>query len=558
MRKLILKTSAMKVIVHPKIIFLPFMLSVFLFSCKKSFLDETPLSSLSTQKVLSSEAGFENYITALHEAARDEMAEEDASTYFYIMQAGTDVAAFGNSTVKNTDYHNLLTPASSTVELVWDWAYKEMLLRANTIIVYADKPELDHIWESEAQKNRIIAEARFFRAYTYNMLANLYGGVPIVDTIYAKPKTDFVRATREQVLDFARKDLEFASKWLPPTVDKSEEGRIVKAAADHLLTEVYISLGQYDNAIASASAVINSGLYHLMTERFGSQKDQPGDVFSDLFRDGNQNRSSGNMESIYVWQFEDMTVGGQGSSNGNNRLRNWGPWYERLKDPDGKSGMVVVDSLGRGTGQIRPTNYALYDIWKGQWDQDMRNSVYNMRRKFYYTNPASKYFGKLVEPKTTEIDTMQNIYPYSRKIEGNVGTLTHTSTSWSGRTYQDFMVFRLAGTYLLRAEAYLDKNDKIHAAEDINVVRARAHASPVDPSDVDLDYLLDERARELITEEPRRRTLVRMGQLVSRTRKYNIREITRNSIEDYNRFWPIPQEAIDANFSAKLEQNAGY
>ena len=264
------------------------------------------------------------------------------------------------------------------------------------------------------------------------------------------------------------------------------------------------------------------------------------------------------MESIYVWQFEDMTVGGQGNSNGNNRLRNWGPWYERLKDPDGKSGMVVVDSLGRGTGQIRPTNYALYDIWKGQWDQDMRNSVYNMRRKFYYTNPASKYFGKLVEPKTTEIDTMQNIYPYPRKIEGNVGTLTHTSTSWSGRTYQDFMVFRLAGTYLLRAEAYLDKNDKIHAAEDINVVRARAHASPVDPSDVDLDYLLDERARELITEEPRRRTLVRMGQLVSRTRKYNIREITRNSIEDYNRFWPIPQEAIDANFSAKLEQNAGY
>ena len=548
----------MKVILSPKIIFLPFMLSVFLLSCKKSFLDETPLSSLSTQKVLSSEAGFENYIIALHEAARDEMAEKDASTYFYIMQAGTDVAAFGNSTVKNTDYHNLLTPTTSAVELVWDWAYKEMLLRANTIIVYADKPELDHIWEDEAQKNRIIAEAKFFRAYTYNMLANLYGGVPIVDTIYSKPKTDFVRATREEVLDFARKDLEFASKWLPPTVDQSEEGRIVKAAADHLLTEVYISLGQYDKAIASASAVINSGLYHLMTERFGSQKDQPGDVFSDLFRDGNQNRSSGNMESIYVWQFEDMTVGGQGNSNGNNRLRNWGPWYERLKDPDGKSGMVVVDSLGRGTGQIRPTNYALYDIWKGQWDQDMRNSVYNMRRQFYYTNPASKYFGKLVEPKTSEIDTMQNIYPYSRKIEGNVGTLTHTSTSWSGRTYQDFMVFRLAGTYLLRAEAYLDKNDKIHAAEDINVVRARAHASPVDPADVDLDYLLDERARELMTEEPRRRTLVRMGQLVSRTRKYNIREITRNSIEDYNRFWPIPQEAIDANFSAKLEQNTGY
>jgi len=548
----------MKGTTYVRIIFFPFLLSLLFLSCKKSLLDETPLSSLSTDKVLSTKSGFENYMTALHQAARDEMAQKDGSTYFYIMQAGTDVAAFGNSTIKNTDYHNLLTPSASAVEWVWDWAYKKMLLRANTIIVYAHKPELSHIWSNDADKNRIIAEARFFRAYTYNMLANLYGGVPIVDTIYSQPKTDFVRATREEVLDFARRDLEFASQWLPPTVDKSEEGRIVKAAADHLLTEVYISLGNYDKAIASANEVINSGLYHLMTERFGSEKDQPGDVFSDLFRDGNQNRSSGNMESIYVWQFEDMTVGGQGETNGNNRLRNWGPWYERLKDPDGKSGMVVVDSLGRGVGQVRPTNYFLYDIWQLDWDKDMRNSAYNMRRVFYYTNPESDYFGQMVEPKTSEIDTMQNIYPYPRKIEGNVGTLTHTSTSWAGRTYQDFMVYRLAETYLLRAEAYLDKHDKIHAAADINVVRARAHADPVYPADVDLDYLLDERARELITEEPRRRTLVRLGKLVERTRKYNIREITRTSIEDYNRFWPVPQSAIDANFSAVLEQTPGY
>jgi len=181
-----------------------------------------------------------------------------------------------------------------------------------------------------------------------------------------------------------------------------------------------------------------------------------------------------------------------------------------------------------------------------------------MRREFYYTNPASAYFGQKVGPKTTEIDTMQNVYPYPRKIEGNVGTLTNTSTSWSGRTFQDFMVFRLAETYLLRAEAYFRKGDLASAAKDINIVRARAKANPISAAQVTEDYILDERARELITEEPRRRTLVRMNRLVDRVQKYCIRSITRSSIQPYHRFWPIPQSAIDANSTKVLPQTPGY
>ncbi len=528
-------------------------------SCKKDFLNETPLSQFSTVGVLTSESGFNNYMTALHAAARDEMSARDGSTYFYIMQNSTDVASFGNISVVSNNYATLLTPTVNPVLWVWNWAYGEMLLRANTIITYANKPELNNIWSSQEAKNAIIAEARFFRAYTHNLLANLYGGVPIIDTIYLSPKNDYVRATREEVLNFAREDLEFASQWLPPTVPREREGRIVKAAADHLLTEVYISLNQYQKAIESAGKVINSGLYQLMTNRFGTERTLPGDVFSDLFRDGNQNRSSGNLESIYVWQFEDLTPGGQGGSNANNRLRNWGPWYERLRDPDGRSGMVVVDSMGRGTGQVRPTPYFLYQLWSDNWNTDMRNSRFNIRREFRWTNPSSAYFGQLVTgPFTAEVDTMQNIYPVIRKIEGKVGTLTYTSVNWSGRTYQDFMVYRLAETYLLRAEAYFRAGDPVNAANDINVVRSRAQASLAQPSDISIEYILDERARELITEEPRRRTLVRMGKLVERVKQYSIRAVTRNSVQPHHQWWPIPQTAIDANTGAILEQNPGY
>lgn len=522
-------------------------------SCDDKFLNEVPKDSLNPDVVLNSKAGFENYITALHQTARNELTREDL-TMFFDQNIGTDVATTGQEPAVNfRNYATYLIPENPVARTYWDWGYSNMLNIANTIIVYAQRPEISHIWASDAEKNAIIGEARFFRAYTHNLLANLYGGVPIVDTIYTGPKTDFVRNTRAEVYESAKKDLEFASQWLPESVSKNREGRIVKAAADHLLTEVYINLNDYDKAIESASKIINSGLYQLMTERFGVEKDLPGDVFSDLFKDGNQNRSSGNLESIYVWQFEHFTPGGGGSSRGNHNLRGWGPFTIHVRDPAGFP-MIIVDSLGRGVGWVRPTTFFLYELWKDDWSNDIRNSPHNIRRKYYYNNPSSPHFGQLVEKKTSLEDTMQNLYPTIRKVEGKPWNNNNTS----GQTAKDFMVYRLAETYLLRAEAYYRKGDLVKAAEDINIVRNRANAKPISPSDVNIDFILDERARELITEEPRRRTLMRMGKLVDRVRKYNMRESTRNTIEEKHELFPIPQTAIDANFSIKLEQNPGY
>lgn len=533
-------------------------------ACNDDFLNEVPVGSLNPDVVLTTKSGFENYLTALHVAAREEFAGFDALHGHVTMNMGTDVGTPALATYNFVDYNVTLTPTYQGAQYYWDWAYTRMLSRANTIITYAERPESSGIWATEAEKNAVIAEAKFFRAYTHNVLANLYGGVPVVEQIFSGPKTDFIRNTRKEVYESARKDLEFASQWLPKTVDKIREGRIVKAAADHLLTEVYISLGDYDKAIASASGVIDAGLYKLMTTRFGSDKDLPGDVFSDLFKDNNINRSSGNQETIYVLQIEDQTPGGQGSSSvinptggtgGNHWLRAWGPFYANLRDPAGKSGMVLVDSMGRGVGWIRPTNYVVYDIWKDNFSNDMRNSPHNIRRTFKYTNRASAFFGQTVGKLTAELDTMQALYPTIRKIEGKVGKTTDNTY---GKTFKDYPVMRLAETYLLRAEAYLLKGDKQKAADDINAVRVRAKAKPATATDMSLDYILDERARELIIEEQRRRTLIRMGKLVERVRKYSIRASTRTTIQDKHALFPIPQSAIDANFSAKLEQNPGY
>ena len=529
-------------------------IAIFLFACKKEVLDEVPEAFLASDVVLVSKTGFDNYITALHQAAREELAGEDLGR-FPDMNLGTDIGTTGQEqSVNFRNYSTFLTPSAGAVSSPWNWAYTQMILRANTVIEYASKPELAGIWTNDAEKNAVIAEARFFRAYTYNFLANLYGGVPIVDKTFQNPKTDFVRNKREEVYAFAKADLEFAVQYLPVTVAKTSEGRIVKGAAQHLLTEVYISTGELDKSIAVASDLINSGTYKLMTTRFGTNASRPGDVYADLFAEGNQNRSSGNLETIYVWQFENLTPGGGGGTNGNNTIRQWVPALWNLKDPAGVNGFALVDSLNRGVAYSRPTSWFLYDLWASDWNNDIRNSVYNIRRKFYYNNPASTYFGKEVEPRTTQEDTMRNFYPYLRKLEGR----PFNGDNASGRTGKDWIVYRLAETYLLRAEAYMRKGDLVKAAADVNAVRNRSNAKSIAPADVTLDYILDERARELITEEPRRRTLTRVGKLIERTRKYQTRADVRSTIQDQHAFYPIPQSAIDANFSAKLEQNAGY
>ena len=149
---------------------------------------------------------------------------------------------------------------------------------------------------------------------------------------------------------------------------------------------------------------------------------------------------------------------------------------------------------------------------------------------------------------------MRNQFPYYQKFTHPYGHPQGYDSG--GRIYTDWYLFRVAGVYLLQAEAYLGKGDQTGAANAINVVRARANAAPVAPGNVDIDYLLDERARELLGEEARRIVLNRMGKLVERTKLHN--PISGINIQAHNDLLPIPQTEIDINDGSVLEQNPGY
>src|SRR5690625_4968192 len=156
---------------------------------------------------------------------------------------------------------------------------------ANSIVydenVIISRSESEHSELTEVQKLQVQAEAAFLRGYMYKMLANLYGGVPIVLEEIQSPRRDFTRADRNEVYEQAASDLEFAADYLED-IDETPDWRINRLAALHLLSEVYISLERWTDAIEAASRVIDHPNTALMTERVGSMVDNPflgGDVY---------------------------------------------------------------------------------------------------------------------------------------------------------------------------------------------------------------------------------------------------------------------------------------
>ena len=547
-------------------------------SCSKDVLNETALDFLSTDNAYKTVSGIQQGISGLHTKVRTSFYTEGGGRSKYAVNLGgigTDIAFHGedpNSTVFLSNYATYLTPSSTFLSPIWSYNY-QLIQMANVLIKGINAADAG-IWTNDAQKNAYLAEAMFFRAYAYRMLVSYYGDVPLVTEVINTVKTDFVRAPKADIYKLMEEDLTFAGANLPARGKEEAAGRITQAAALTLLSELYITEAKYQLAVDAASKVIDGAGYALMTNRFGSTVNVfgSGDVFLDLFAYGNQNLAE-NTETIWTIQFEPLITGGNSFPG----ERAWGPAYFRMGNtPDGfkafrgdlYNGVYTgySDSLGRPVSWIHPTNYAAYDVWRSDWNNDIRNAKHMIKRNFYFDNPASTFNKKKIDfrlypagSRDAIKDTCQYIYPYFMKHADPLHHFTNQALAGGGSNHKDVYAIRLAETILLRAEAYIGLGRKDLAAADINLIRTRAHANPIDASKADLDYVLDERARELYGEEFRHITLRRMGKLIERVRKYNNNPKNPGmNIQDYNILFPIPQSQIDLNISVVMKQNDGY
>ncbi len=543
-------------------------------ACNESkILEEIPLDFYSPENSFKSFNNFKSAVYKLYDKSRQALfvsPTRNGRDAFDLL-FGTDIVNNGqpSATARFTDYAVYLTPTSETAYWPWERFYG-LISGANIIIGRIPGSEL-----TDAEKLLIEAEARFFRGFSYRVLAYLYGDVPLELQEVTTPKTDYTRTDRTLVLQQAAADLEFAAANLPGIMQVSD-GEISNLAAAHYLAETYLALQEWDKAITAATNVIDNPNTALMTQRFGTKRNEPGDVYWDLFQLNNQNRStSGNLEAIWVCQFETDVLGGEANSSGlvsgaGGYLleRYHSPQVYQIDAPDGVLGFIGATSGGtggRGVGWMPPSNHLKYTVWQKDFANDIRNSSYNFVRDFYYSNPASAYYGKsVVENPPARLDTLRNFYPYQSKAsppgshpdnlyaDSATGLLLNTA----GGNYTDQYYVRLAETYLIRAEAHLGKGDRSLAAADINTVRARANAAAAAPDEITIDYILDERMRELGIEERRRLTLARLGLVYERTVKYN--ESSGHTVRPFHNLYPIPFSEIERNVTGTLTQNDGY
>jgi len=560
-------------------------------SCKKSFLNEKPLDFLSTANAFQTAADFNASIYNLYRLVRDEFYTlNDNTTYDY--QYRTDLAISVTASTPNLVAD--ISPNSGAILGHWQRLYK-IISEANTIISRIPASSL-----TASDKTLFEARGRFFRALGYRSLSYLFGGVPLILEEATEPKVDFTRATRKEVYTQVIQDLEFAAANLP-AITAVKDGEVSKLAASHLLSEVYLADGQFQKAVDAATVVISSPDVGLMTTRFNlgnTPKDEngvtaPGDVYADLFRVGNQNRSGGNREGLLVIQIQASIPGGAAATNLG--FANAGGYcMERVHVPLMRD--VVLNGVnlfrwpagdyssgGRGVGFMGPSFWFQDSIWRN-FNNDIRNANHNFIRKFKVTNPASPLYGQMLDyynlpagTKGSNGAVLQSgvpsraIYafqakattPYQHPSELYAPQSGAGARAWpfslkdgAAFTFRDEYMFRLAETYLLRAEAYLGLNNTNLAAADINVVRARSGADPVAPAQVNIDYILDERMRELGVEEKRLLTLNRLGKWYDRIVKCNSYYAPQANVK-YN-LWPIPQAEIERNREAVMEQNPGY
>lgn len=531
-------------------------LAVLLFafsSCKKAFLDEKPFSSY-TPLTLTDSLGFEASLIGLYNHTSTIFSWSDQQGWPSVWQVGTDVAnATNNQQGVEIPYYNYatLTPTDNGSARTWNRNYI-MINLTNIIVDGIENPSVNSL--SAKGKSLVSAEAKFFRAYAYNNLATCYGGVPLIVHALSGPKTDFVRAPLDDVNNFIVSDLIYAAANLPDieAVKTNSKGKMYGRAnrfmAMQLLAEVYLRMNKPDLAEQQAQAIIASGKFSLIKNRYGVKTSVGGDYYSDMFQYGNQRRSQGNTEAIWVLEQENPTSVVGGITDNPQQRRVWGAAYYNI------AGMALADSLGgRSIGRLRLSNWVLYGLYKGK---DIRNSQYNIRRRYYYNDPNPTYaarYGKQVP--FTGPDTLINICPSTTKW----GAFDPNDT-FGYAMIKDFILMRLGETYLLLAEAQVKQGKTSEAANTINVLRTRAGADQVSASQMTMDFILDERARELIGEENRRMTLMRTGTLVERALRLNSNDASKpiTGLTAKNLLLPIPLGEIQLNKDAVITQNPGY
>jgi hypothetical protein len=526
-------------------------LSIVLSGCEKNFLSEFPKDKLSEGTFWKTKNDALLALTGCYEL---ELSDEHNdftgwnSGIPYLCQ-WTDVARHKQP----TDWSIGIEYFSTTGRLHerWSFNYKK-ISRCNYFLENIDNVDMD-----SGEKDEMIAEVKYIRAYCYFLLYQVYGGVPLVSEILSFDEANQInRASKDEIVDFVLSDLNEAILALPINRPVSEAGRIERGAALALKGRILMGEERWSIAAETYKEIIDMGRYEIDT-RFKRLFEEEGD---------------GSKEIIWALRY-------------------------------------LQDSYGEGA-----TQYMFLSGWYGGWSE--MNIFQNFVDEFLMTDGETIEESNLFDPDNPFENRDPRLYStvllpgytsFRGKIyQGHPDSLSKVGSAYAGHTGYalkkfldedytgdpwsyggDFIVFRYAEVLLSYLECKIENGDNITQDlldETINEVRGRAEVNMPKVTELNPEKLMDilrrERYVELAFEGLRYWDIIRwkIADVVinrkfygfkitndpgSYNGKYTINEKgylfsceKRWNFESHNYLWPIPQTELDIN--PNLEQNLGY
>jgi hypothetical protein len=406
------------------------------------------------------------------------------------------------------------TSSNKFFRYVYDRIYYTIPQATNLILVMKS----DQI--NYANKNQVIDELRFLRSLSYYYLIDLFGKGVLVKDDNFNTSAPLPETSRADLFKFVESELIAIEGTLPVN---NSYGRANKSCARMLLAklymnaEVYTGTARYNDAAVYLNKIIAEGGYQLesnIRKNFSSDNNTSTEIIFPLLADAVSSQSFGNTTYLVNGSIstETMTPADFGAKQGWAGHRATKAWY-------GLFGNSIAD-LQASTDKRA----------KLFWTQG-HNWEMNDYKAWPDGLPSDKFWNKA--------------------SNGTGGATDYSST--------DFPLFRLADVYLMYAECSLRGAANTTVAQGLaytNLVRARATASPF--TSINLNNILDERARELNFEGMRRQDLIRFGKFTGTSYLWPWKGGVKNgiSISDNYRVFPIPSSALQAN--PNLTQNTGY
>ena len=554
-------------------------------SCS-SFLDETPYNKITAGNFYTTAKEAEQGVNGLYSRMRDLYG---SGYILYMCEAPTDIWKSAKS--MDIEFQNWTIDATSgNVTKLWTNCYVT-INQANAVLKALTSNDIPDL--SEEKKLQYISEAKFIRAHHYYHLVQQYGDVELKTEPTEALVTEAYKTPAVEIWNFIIDEMKYCIENLPD--DQNVYGRITKEAVKHNLARVYLTVKRNDEDIKEAKRLAEEVIvssHSLMSSH------------EELWNTDNMRNPEVLLPVLFTTNTE---LNGEGQQLHVMFTASYSDHYPKVLERD--------LTYGRPWSRIRPTYYLqeLYDETKDARWEDCYRTFWRVNKEEatdMIFSPYSKKEEEIVWRKGESVmiipkhpwtkEQVKAVWPVwvwmpdemREELQDKVQSETNPNGEWpsntkfqSGTMYttliklqdplrpsanemkgvRDIVVFRLGETYLLAAEACHLLGDNKKAAEYMNVIRKRA-AIPgkekemeITADQINIDFILDERAREMAGEFCRWYDLKRTGKLYERMNNPDMNEIVAGKFQKYHVLRPIPRDQLARISNPEdFPQNEGY